>query len=233
MFKAATRSTLHEDILAQLCEAIEQGQWASGSKLPAEQALAQQFGVSRNCIREVMKVLASRGVIEAKPGSGTFLSADAEQLLRSARKHEYIFENVNFKELMETRCLIEGQIAYYAVVRGTDEEFAELESLLYDTDDPEARRQAHLRFHATMVRIAKHKLLERMWRTIQDEISVQRRESAELYTKWNQQATNNLVRNHIEILRCSRARDPECARNALIGHITSVWLGIFGFPLDM
>ena len=233
MFKAATRSTLHEDILTQLCGAIEQGQWPSGSRLPAEQALAQQFGVSRNCIREVMKVLASRGIIEAKPGSGTFLSANAEQLLRSAGKHEYIFDNVDFKELMETRCLIEGQIAYYAVVRGTDEEFAELESLLYDTDDPEARRQAHLRFHATMVRIAKHKLLERMWKTIQDEISVQRRESAELYTKWNQQATCNLVRNHMEILRCIRARDAECARNAMIGHIASVWLDIFGFPLEM
>ena len=175
----------------------------------------------------------ARGLAGGLAVPGQRLLGHAEQLLRSARKHEYIFENVNFKELMETRCLIEGQIAYYAVVRGTDEEFAELESLLYDTDDPEARRQAHLRFHATMVRIAKHKLLERMWRTIQDEISVQRRESAELYTKWNQQATCNLVRNHIEILRCIRARDPECARNAMIGHITSVWLGIFGFPLDM
>jgi GntR family transcriptional repressor for pyruvate dehydrogenase complex len=233
MFKAAIRSTLHDDILAQLCEAIEQEQWPSGSRLPAELALAKQFGVSRNCIREVMKVLASRGVVEARPGSGTFLSENAKNLLRSARTQGYIFQNVNFKELMETRCLIEGQIAYYAVVRGTDEEFTELESLLYDTDDPEARREAHLRFHATMVRIAKHNLLERMWKTIQDEISVQRRESAELYTKWNRQATNNLVRNHSEILRCIRNRDAECARNAMIGHIATVWLEIFGFPLDM
>jgi len=229
MFKAVARTTLHENILAQLYDAIETGEWSPGTRIPGEIALAGQFDVSRNCIREAIKVLASRRIVETKPGSGTFLSENARDLLRFARKQEYIFEDVNFKELMETRCLVEGQIAYYAAARGTEKEFEELEPLLCDTPDPAMRYQAHIRFHGGLVRIAWHALLERMWSSIHDEISVQR----EFYFKWSVEGSKNLLRNHIGILSCLRERNPHCAREAMIEHITSVWLDIFKVPLDI
>jgi GntR family transcriptional repressor for pyruvate dehydrogenase complex len=227
MLKAATRSTLHEDILAQLCGAIERGEWTSGSRLPSEQCLALQLGVSRNCIREVMKVLANRRVVESRPGRGTFLAENAGALLQGARQREYIFGNVNFSELIEVRCLVEGQIAYYAAERGTDEELAELEILL-TSDIPDVAR-AHVRFHARLARIARHRLLERLLDSIHNEISIQR----EHYLKWRGRAMDELTRNHLEILRRVRDRDARGARDAMVEHISSVWTDLFGVPLNL
>ena len=227
MLKTATRSTLHEDILAQLCDAIERGQWALGSQMPGEQSLALQFGVSRNCIREVMKVLANRCVVETRPGRGTYLAENAGALLHGARQREYIFKDVNFRELIEARCLIEGQIAYYAAERGTDGDFSELEALLA-SGAPDAA-QAHIRFHARLAQIARHKLLERLLDSIRDEISIQR----EHYMKWRGRSVDDLMRNHLEILRCVRDRDARRARDAMVEHISSVWTELFSVPLHL
>ena len=134
MITAATRSTLHEDILHQLYSAVENGLWALGEKLPGEQLLAERFSVSRNCIREAMKVLANRGIVWTKPGSGTFLSENANILVYFARKELNSLREIELKELIETRCLIEGQVAYYAAKRGSDEEFDELETLSFRCD---------------------------------------------------------------------------------------------------
>ncbi len=70
MLKRANRSTLHGDIMQQMIKAIQERQWAPGSKLPSELELAETFGVSRTSIREVLKALAHSGVLEAHPARG-------------------------------------------------------------------------------------------------------------------------------------------------------------------
>lgn len=229
MLKTARRSTLHEDVLKQLYEAIEKGLWEPGSRLPGEQALAVQFRVSRNCIREAMKVLADRGMVFPRPGSGTFLSGDIGGLLHSPRMKPYFFYGINLKEIVETRCLIEGQIAYYAAERGTDEEIGELESLLCDAEDPDVQFEIHIQFHGKLAQIARHKLLERMLSSVQHEINVQR----ERYREYHGETLKDLLYNHSGIVRQIRGRNPEGARKAMIDHIKTVWVGMFHVPLDV
>jgi len=219
MITAATRSTLHENVLKQLCAAIESGQWAPGSGLPSELDLARQFKVSRNCIREVMKVLANRGIVRAKPGSGTFLSENAKALLHFTKSDKYIFDKINLKELIETRCLVEGQIAYYAAKRGSEEDFVRLESLLYETEDLDASHEE----------ISGSRLLKRLLKSIQNEISVQREQYKELHTA----GLKNLMYSHSELLHHLKAHDPKGARKAMVNHIVAVWSTIFGVPLDI
>ena len=81
MLKHATKSTLHDDIMEQMITAIKTKQWKLGARLPGEQTLAETFGVSRTCMREVIKALAYSGILESRSGLGTFLSPDADNLL--------------------------------------------------------------------------------------------------------------------------------------------------------
>jgi GntR family transcriptional repressor for pyruvate dehydrogenase complex len=137
MIRTASRLTLYEDLLNQLSDAIEKGMWTVGERIPGEKQLALQFNVSRSCICEAVKVLSDRGIVAARPGSGTYLLRKTMKSSSTERTKSYIFHGINLKEIIETRCLIEGQIAYYAAKRGTDEDFEELEFFLRD---PGARR---------------------------------------------------------------------------------------------
>jgi GntR family transcriptional repressor for pyruvate dehydrogenase complex len=229
MLKTATRSTLHEDVLRQLQEAIENEVWLPGSRLPAEQVLAHQFGVSRNCIREAIKVLANKGIVKSKPGSGTFLTDNAKNLLYFSDANTYIFEDINLKELIEVRCHIEGQVAYYAAKRASAADIEELESLLYETDDLETLHEMHIRFHKKISQMSGNKLLERILASIQAEMAVQRDQYKENYTI----ALKGIMYNHSELLTSLKSGDPRRARKAMIDHITSVWSSIFGVPLDI
>lgn len=229
MISAATRSTLHENVFKQLCVAIESGQWVPGSRLPGELDLARQFKVSRNCIREVMKVLSNRGIVSAKPGSGTFLSEIAKALLHFAKSDKYIFDKINLKELIETRCLVEGQIAYYAAKRGNAEDFVWLESMLYETEDLDASQEMHARFHDGLAEISGSRLLKRLLKSIQNEISFQREQYKEFHTA----DLKNLMYSHSELLQYLKAHDPKGARKAMVNHIVTVWSTIFGVSLDI
>jgi GntR family transcriptional regulator len=69
---------MYRDIADQLRERIESGEFASGSRLPTEQDLQAQYGASRNTIREAMKQLTTLGLVETRPGQGTFVVPKVE-----------------------------------------------------------------------------------------------------------------------------------------------------------
>lgn len=229
MFKTATRSTLHQDVLNQLYEAFEKETWSPGAKLPGEQALAEKFDVSRNSVREALKVLANRGIVVSRPGSGTYLTENSKSLLHSAQMNTYIFEGINLKELIETRCLIEGQTAYHAAEKGTDEDFCALELLLVEGDDLKTKHNVHVQFHAKLAQISGRKLLERILGSLQYEIDIQRERYMEYYTE----TLNNMMYNHSHIIHEIKSRDPRRAQRAMIEHIRSVWSSIFTVTLDI
>ncbi|HCL79050.1 MAG TPA: hypothetical protein DIC53_03670 [Synergistaceae bacterium] len=230
MIKAASRLTLYEDVLNQLSDAIEKGMWAVGDRIPGEKELAQQFNVSRSCIREAVKVLSDRGIVVARPGSGTYLLRSTADPLHPERTKAYIFDGINLKEIIETRCLIEGQIAYYAAKRGREDEFEELEAFLHHR--PRAQDDmydVHIRFHGLLAKIARQEILGRMVESIQSEISVQR----ERYKAFYDKMLSNFICDHSEIVQSVRSRDGERAREAMMAHISSVWSGMFDVPLDI
>jgi GntR family transcriptional repressor for pyruvate dehydrogenase complex len=229
LLTAATRSTLHEDVLHQLYSAIENGQWAPGEKLPGEQLLAERFEVSRNCIREVMKVLANRGIVWTKPGSGTFLAENASILTYFAKKELNSLGGIELKELIETRCLVEGQVAYYAAKRGSDKEFDELEGLLFETDDLDLYHEMHMKFHDKLAEIARNKMLTQILGSIHNEIAIQR----ERYREYHTETLKNVMYNHAKLLRCLKSREPKEARQAMVEHIIAAWSAIFNSPLDI
>lgn len=76
MYERIKRDRLYEGVLAQIQERIVTGQAKPGDQLPTESELAEQFGVSRSAVREAMKILAAKGLVEISPGRGTFVTDD-------------------------------------------------------------------------------------------------------------------------------------------------------------
>ena len=75
-------------LLDAITELVENGSWKPGDKLPNEIELAASFNVSRNIMREAMKILNNFGVLESKAGIGTFVTEGAQANIHSMRFFE-------------------------------------------------------------------------------------------------------------------------------------------------
>lgn len=75
MYKVVRASRLYEQIVQQIEESIRAGRLKPGDQLPAERELALEFGVSRTAVREAVKTLSEKGLVEAYSGRGTFVTS--------------------------------------------------------------------------------------------------------------------------------------------------------------
>ena len=84
MYKIVRSSRLYEQIVQQVEESIHKGAMKPGDQLPPERELAQQFGVSRTAVREAVKALHEKGLVEAYPGRGTFVTDGTSYSMRQS-----------------------------------------------------------------------------------------------------------------------------------------------------
>lgn len=113
--------------MERLVTFITTGPLQPGDALPSQTELARQLGVSRPVLREAMQVLASRGLLTIRPGSGCYITssidAPAETVLETLI-HEAALE------ALEARMVIDVELAGLAATRGASTEFAILEGIL-------------------------------------------------------------------------------------------------------
>ena len=72
--KPFKKQTLAEQVANSIKESILNGSWTSGEALPTEPEIAQQFGVSRAVVRDATRMLAAKGLVEARHGKGVFVT---------------------------------------------------------------------------------------------------------------------------------------------------------------
>lgn len=111
-----------------------------GEKLPNENELSQELGISRTTLREAIRILTSEGILVVKRGRGTFV---AEQINQFAEGHidvqEFSKLKITLRDLYETRMIFEPQAAALACKRASDEEIKEILKL-----GAECQRQLHI-----------------------------------------------------------------------------------------
>lgn len=113
----ATRMYLADEVVERLAASIGSGAWVAGTRLPSERGFAEQLGVSRIVVREALRSLAERGLVEVRPGVGTFVAAlDAAVAVRPLSR--YIrHRHVDAEHLFEVRRSLEPDIAAHAAAR--------------------------------------------------------------------------------------------------------------------
>ena len=112
-------------IADRLAEMIVHGRFAPGDKLPNELELSSELNVSRTTLREALRILSTRGLVEVRRGVGTFVT-ESRNIHADYDVLKIQNTNVNTKDLYEMRLMFEPQAAYYACLRASDEELREI-----------------------------------------------------------------------------------------------------------
>jgi DNA-binding FadR family transcriptional regulator len=123
----------YEQVARRLTADIAAGRLAPGERLPSERDLARALGVGRASVREALAALQNQGVLETRPGSGSFVAAQAPALVRSGGGPE-LPHDASPSDVLEARALLEPAVARLAAARGGAD--AEIEALLDAMEDP-------------------------------------------------------------------------------------------------
>ncbi len=119
-FDQVRQRRLSDDIVEQLEGMILEGTLKSGERLPAERALAEQFGVSRPSLREAIQKLAAKGLLVSRQGGGNYVAESLGSTFSDPLLHLLENNSEAQRDLLEFRQTLEASYAYYAALRATE-----------------------------------------------------------------------------------------------------------------
>ncbi|EOT25524.1 hypothetical protein C805_02153 [Eubacterium sp. 14-2] len=188
-----------------------------GSKLPNENILSEELGVSRTTLREAIRILATGGVLEIRRGRGTFVREDFK-INRPEELSSLNQARVNARDLYEMRLIFEPEAAYYAALRATEEEIqrilalgAEIEQRIHQKKD---RTEVEQSFHKSIAKATHNEFMNQLMPVIYEGINrgVRLSESHE-------KAVQATLVDHKILMDFLKERNGEGARNAMRIHI--------------
>lgn len=180
MFQTAKQTKVFQDVVEQIQQAILDGRLKTGDILPAERELKEMFNISRGTLREALRVLEQKGLIEIKLGVGggsVVKTVDTDQiseslglLIRSQR--------VSLNHLAEFREDVEGIVAAHAAKRSTRHDVQKLKHLLYQAqkclEKGSSQRNAFIeidkQIHMTLADITGNPIYSSVLHSIHDNI---------------------------------------------------------------
>lgn len=165
-----SRSRLFEQVVGALLRAIVIGEFRAGARLPTEAELCSRYAVSRTVVREAVRVLQSKGLVEVRHGSGMWVANEARWDPLDIDILQIRFELGEFDEIWrqfaESRRIFEVEIAALAASRRTEAELVALDDALAamraSAQQPDTYRQADVGFHLTLVRSSHNPVLLRL-----------------------------------------------------------------------
>ncbi len=222
MYKVVQTSRLYQQIVQQIEESIDKGELKEGDQLPAERELAQQFGVSRTAVREAVKTLREKGLVEAYAGRGTFITNGSTNSIRNTL--DRMIRNGPLEgtvHLAEMREILEPEIAFLAAKRADQETISAMQESISVMDaarmDPEAFIEGDLDFHLALAEAAGNPLILSLIDSIVGLLREQR-----MRTYYTEGGPERGQYHHKRILEAIEHRDPQGARDAMRAHLRQV-----------
>lgn len=213
-----------EQIAEQIEKRILSGELRSGDRLPTERELAKRFQVSRTAVREAMKILAQKGLVDMRPGRGTMVIDGAHQAMQHsinlAMKLK-LGEVGGSNNLVEVREILETEIAALAAARATEKEIAVMREAVRVMDeslnDADTFITADNTFHEALAQGTQNTLILILVNSIVNLLSEQRKQIFEV-----EGGPQRGQLHHKKILESIIRRDPEAAREAMRAHLRQV-----------
>lgn len=122
---SVTRRSLVDVAVDAMRERLDRGEWRVGERIPIEPELASLIGVSRNTVREAVRVLAFSGALEVRQGDGTYVRSAVDA--SSVAQH---LSRATLREHLEVRAMLEVEAARLAALRRTPEDLERIQSAL-------------------------------------------------------------------------------------------------------
>lgn len=222
--KAVKKISIVDSIAEQLMEAIRIKQFAPGEKIPPERELTVILGVSRTALREAIKRLESIGLLSVRQGNGTYVNDNADEKERAFR-HEmnalFSIGDINIRDLVEARILLETKAVALAAERRSNEDLEHLEEIQGHMEQTLDNRGEFLRydmdFHKYIIRISQNPVLLRFALSIEDLLLEQTIRS--VMTNENLQ---DALQAHMDITKEIKAQNPQKAEETLKKHLEKI-----------
>jgi DNA-binding FadR family transcriptional regulator len=215
-------------VAAELVDRIVGGQHLPGTPLPPEPALCEAFSVSRTVVREAVKMLQEKGLVQVRQGSGTTVTPPIrwdmlDELVLTATIAQDDGLDV-LDDLVVTRRLLESDMAHVAAQVATDEVLEQLGALVDRMDalvDDHLRYADHGRaFHDLIMQASGNRIARAVVRALESQVVNTARYMGE--PRRDQCVASN--RGHRRIYELIAAHRPEAASEAMFTHITEAWL---------
>ncbi|HEL0598842.1 TPA: FadR family transcriptional regulator [Streptococcus equi subsp. zooepidemicus] len=212
---------LVEKTAERLLKLILERGYEVGAKLPNEYELAQDLEVGRSTIREAVRSLATRNVLEVRQGSGTYISSK-KGVSEDPLGFSLVKDTAKLTaDLFELRLLLEPRIAALTAQHATPKEVEALEKLVVDIEEAVAagdpkHLQLDVNFHSLMAKYSGNIAMDSLLPVINQSIHLINAN----YT--NHQMKEDSLQAHRDILNAIKAGDPIAAYDAMLLHIMTV-----------
>jgi GntR family transcriptional repressor for pyruvate dehydrogenase complex len=225
------KTKVYHEIVDQIKGLITEGRIKPGDRLPPERELADLFKASRNSVRDAIRVLELMGLIESRQGDGTYVRTVSANDLTEPLALCLLQSRTQMRELWEVRRILEPALAESAAARITEEELADLESVL---DVQRSKVEAGFialeedaAFHQGIAEAAHNGVMLRVMDTLVDLLRQSRERSL-------QQRGRPLYSHagHVRILAALGRRDPAAARAEMLQHLREIEERVFASEED-
>jgi len=222
MYAPLDRSRLYEQVANKIETTIVARHYKPQDRLPSERDLAEAFAVSRTVIREAMKLLEARGLIEILTGNGVFVSQpNTSVVTRSLGMYLHLQGTVQDSEFKvhELRRILEIEIAGLAAERATEAELDQLRQIIERmsaADHPrEQAAMLDLEYHITLAQATHNEMISMVYEPVIEYLRQQ------LLLAWQRYDRSPEVFNqqHQALYEAVRDHDPTRARAAMTAHL--------------
>ena len=175
--------TLAEQVADGIMNLIQETPYKAGDKLPTEKELCESSGAGRNTVREALKILASRNVLEIRQGAGTFVS-EKQGIPDDPLGFSMVNDHVKLtKDLLQVRIMLEPQIAALAAQCAKEHEIKELEEILEEMEAAMKKREDYseldTKFHTKIAQCTHNIVMENLLPVIGKGVAVFAKEVAQ------------------------------------------------------
>jgi GntR family transcriptional regulator, transcriptional repressor for pyruvate dehydrogenase complex len=222
MYAPLDRSRLYEQVANKIETTIVARHYKPQDRLPSERDLAESFAVSRTVIREAMKLLEARGLIEILTGNGVFVSQpDTSVVTRSLGMYLHLQGTVQDSEFKvhELRRILEVEIAGLAAERATEAELDQLRQIIERMSAADHPREQvamlDLEYHITLALATHNEMISMVYEPVIEYLRQQ------LLLAWQRYDRSPEVFNHQHqvLFEAVRDHDPTRARAAMTAHL--------------
>jgi GntR family transcriptional repressor for pyruvate dehydrogenase complex len=222
MYKVIRTSRLYEQIVQQIEDSILKGTLKAGDQLPSERDLALKFGVSRTAVREAVKALHEKGLVEAYSGRGTFITNGTSQAMTQSINLMMRIDQVEGSEnLAQVRQILEPEIAAMAAIKIQEPQLALMREAFSTMNaalkDPDAYIEADLDFHLALAEAAENPLILSLLDSI---VGLLREQRLKIF--FHDSGPERGQYHHARILAAIEKRDPDASRAAMREHLQQV-----------
>ena len=227
MFTKARHNRVFEDVIQQVETAIIDGDLKPGDRLPAERELQKMLDIGRGTLRESLRVLEQKGLIEIKPGAkgGIFVKKPNSDQMSDNLSFFIRCRRVSLKHLAQFRQDVEGKIAARVARSAAPEQIAQLKGFLAEVDrylDEGLSRwddfmETDAQIHLSLARFAGNPIHHFFLKTIYDNILLH---NFTTYLPKEKETMRLIYRDLVALVNAVAEGDDEAARSVARCHVT-------------